>query len=287
MKFGIGKILMMSFILMGFFGFGKYSYAVDCAGRVGYSCTNEPGCKLENNGCVSTSASSGSNFVTIVCMSLTVSQCALNSNCTVFDARCVDRTSTPPSQTQVVTKFCLCSKDNSQCFPTKYLPLSACQAELGNEQAVDYKCVPLPNADSKECDSLAKATTNNSQSTGGSTTGGSGTSAATPGSNAPAPVSGNSNSSYLGNLGPQIQELNKLKVTNIQGLIGGVINTLLGILGSIALAMVVYGGLLFMTAMGNAEKKKKSMGILVWAVLGIVIIFSSYAVVNFVLDILR
>jgi len=50
---------------------------------------------------------------------------------------------------------------------------------------------------------------------------------------------------------------------------------------------VVYGGLLFMTAMGNAEKKKKSMGILVWAVLGIVIIFSSYAVVNFVLDILR
>lgn len=99
--------------------------------------------------------------------------------------------------------------------------------------------------------------------------------------------SGTSNSDLLNSLRPQIQELNKLGVTNVQGLIGKIINALLGILGSIALVMIMYGGLLFMTSSGSADKKKKSIGILVWSTLGIVIIFSSYAVVNFVLDILR
>jgi len=67
-----------------------------------------------------------------------------------------------------------------------------------------------------------------------------------------------------------------------QKLIGKVINAILGIVGSLALAMFIFGGFTWMTAAGNAEKVKKGKDILVWATLGLVIIFSSYALVKFV-----
>ncbi len=67
-----------------------------------------------------------------------------------------------------------------------------------------------------------------------------------------------------------------------QTLIGKIINAVLGIVGSIALVMVIYGGFIWMTAAGNQEKVTKGRDVLVWAAVGLVIIFSSYALVKFV-----
>lgn len=69
-------------------------------------------------------------------------------------------------------------------------------------------------------------------------------------------------------------------------LIGKVIFAVLGLTGAIALVMFIWGGLQWMTAAGNAEKVTKGRDTLMWAVLGLVIIFSSYAVLNAVLGIL-
>ena len=66
-------------------------------------------------------------------------------------------------------------------------------------------------------------------------------------------------------------------------LIGRVIKTVLGILGAIALAMFVYGGFVWMTSGGSPEKIKSARMTLVWAVLGMAVIFLSYAAVDFVL----
>ena len=65
--------------------------------------------------------------------------------------------------------------------------------------------------------------------------------------------------------------------------IGKVINGILGVVGSLALVMFIYGGLTWMTSAGGAEKVKKGKDILIWAVIGLVIIFSAYALVNFVI----
>ena len=67
-----------------------------------------------------------------------------------------------------------------------------------------------------------------------------------------------------------------------QTLIGKIINAVLGIVGSIALVMVIYGGFIWMTAAGNQEKVTKGRDVLVWAAVGLFIIFSSYALVKFV-----
>ncbi len=69
----------------------------------------------------------------------------------------------------------------------------------------------------------------------------------------------------------------------IPGLIGRVINGVLGVVGSLALIMFVYGGLLWMTSAGNDEKVKQGKDVLIWATLGLLIIFASYALVNFII----
>lgn len=66
-------------------------------------------------------------------------------------------------------------------------------------------------------------------------------------------------------------------------LIGKIINGALGIVGSIALVMFIYGGFVWMTAMGASDKVTKGKDIIIWASIGLIVIFSAYAMVNFVL----
>lgn len=72
--------------------------------------------------------------------------------------------------------------------------------------------------------------------------------------------------------------------TEPQKIIGLIIKAVFGLVGSIALAMFVYGGLMWLTSGGNAEKVKKGRDVLVWAVIGLAVIFGSYAIVDFVLS---
>ena len=70
--------------------------------------------------------------------------------------------------------------------------------------------------------------------------------------------------------------------TTPAGLIGTVIKAVLGIVGSLALAMFIYSGLIWMTAAGNQERVTKGKNILIWATIGLAVIFSAYAMVRFV-----
>ncbi|HPY08401.1 MAG: Mbov_0395 family pilin-like conjugal transfer protein [Patescibacteria group bacterium] len=63
-----------------------------------------------------------------------------------------------------------------------------------------------------------------------------------------------------------------------QKLIGRIINSVLGIVGSLALLMFVFGGLTWMTSSGNPEKIQKGKNIIVWAAIGLVIVFFAYGI---------
>jgi len=76
---------------------------------------------------------------------------------------------------------------------------------------------------------------------------------------------------------------NTAEAKDVRLIIGRVINGVLGVVGSLALIMFVYGGLLWMTSGGNDEKVKQGKDVLVWATLGLFIIFASYALVNFII----
>lgn len=69
-------------------------------------------------------------------------------------------------------------------------------------------------------------------------------------------------------------------VSTPQALIGKVINAVLGVVGSLALLMFVYGGLTWMTSSGSQEKVKKGRDIIIWSAIGLAVIFSAYALVR-------
>ena len=73
-------------------------------------------------------------------------------------------------------------------------------------------------------------------------------------------------------------------VTNPNRIIGGIVGSLSMLVGSIFLVLVIYGGLIWMTAQGNEEKIKKAKNIITSAVIGLVLVFSSYAIANVVIQ---
>jgi len=79
------------------------------------------------------------------------------------------------------------------------------------------------------------------------------------------------NASAQGNLGDNIAQI---------------INYFLGMLGLVAVAMLIYAGVLMVTAAGDEEAIGKAKKIITYAVIGIVIIVLSYTIIGFVTGIL-
>lgn len=77
---------------------------------------------------------------------------------------------------------------------------------------------------------------------------------------------------------------NPLGQSDPRVIIGNIIRVVLGIVGSLALIIFIYGGLMWMTSSGNTERIKKGRDTLVWATIGLMVIFGSYTVVNFVIQ---
>jgi len=57
---------------------------------------------------------------------------------------------------------------------------------------------------------------------------------------------------------------------------------MLGIVGSLALLMFVYGGVMFLISAGSSERVTQAKGIILGAVIGIAIVFTSYMIIDFV-----
>lgn len=71
--------------------------------------------------------------------------------------------------------------------------------------------------------------------------------------------------------------------TSLPKVIGRIISGLLGVVGGLALLFFVYGGVIWMTAAGNPDKVKQGKGAVFWAAIGLVAVFASYAVLNFII----
>jgi Zn-dependent protease with chaperone function len=66
--------------------------------------------------------------------------------------------------------------------------------------------------------------------------------------------------------------------------IASVINVALGLLGVVAVVIILIGGFMWMTAGGNEEKVGKAKKLLMAGVIGLAIILSAYAIARFVVS---
>jgi len=73
---------------------------------------------------------------------------------------------------------------------------------------------------------------------------------------------------------------NPLGTTDIRVIVAQVVRGFLTITGPIALIMFIYGGVIWMTSTGTPARIDKGKKVLVWAVLGLVVIFSAFVITN-------
>ena len=71
--------------------------------------------------------------------------------------------------------------------------------------------------------------------------------------------------------------------TDIPTMVGKVISIVLGVLGILFVVLTVYAGFLYLTANGAEDNTKKAKKLLTQAVIGMVIIVSSYAISSYVI----
>lgn len=69
---------------------------------------------------------------------------------------------------------------------------------------------------------------------------------------------------------------------DIPTLIGNLLSTVLGFTGTIFFILVVWAGILWMTAGGSQENIKKAQDILKAAIIGLIIVLSAYAITKFI-----
>jgi hypothetical protein len=75
----------------------------------------------------------------------------------------------------------------------------------------------------------------------------------------------------------------KNKGDNVQNVIGAVVNTLLFLLGIAAVIVIIIGGITYTTSSGEAAAIKRAKDMILYAVVGLVIAFAAYAIVNWVI----
>lgn len=70
--------------------------------------------------------------------------------------------------------------------------------------------------------------------------------------------------------------------SNPESLIALVVQIVLGFVATIFFLLMLYGGIIWMTAMGSVEKVNKAKSILEMAIVGLVIVVASYAISTFI-----
>jgi len=85
--------------------------------------------------------------------------------------------------------------------------------------------------------------------------------------------------------GTQLQDLGgNATNSSIALLVGNIVKIFLGVLGVIFVILIIYAGFLWMTDLGDAKKAQKAKDLIKNAVIGIIIIFVSYGLTNFIIS---
>ncbi|MFA6027410.1 MAG: hypothetical protein WC752_00585 [Patescibacteria group bacterium] len=79
---------------------------------------------------------------------------------------------------------------------------------------------------------------------------------------------------------------NPISESNPTIIIANVIRAMLGVLGAVTLLMFIYGGFMLVFSQGNEEKLKKGRGTLIWAIIGMAIVLTSYSILSYVFKII-
>lgn len=85
-------------------------------------------------------------------------------------------------------------------------------------------------------------------------------------------------------LGIEYGTVTGLGTRDVRETVAAIINVALGLLGIVAVVIIVAGGFMWMTAAGNEEKVDTARKMIFQGIIGLAIILSAYAIARFVID---
>ena len=100
------------------------------------------------------------------------------------------------------------------------------------------------------------------------------------------PITQNANNNNNKGNTPSAKLDNPIGISYIPDIISRIIKIILGLVGTVSLIVFIYAGFLWITAQGKPDQINKGRQAMLWAVVGIVVVFSSYAILRYVFEIL-
>ncbi len=76
----------------------------------------------------------------------------------------------------------------------------------------------------------------------------------------------------------------KINNNDLMKTINTIINVIIGIVGFVAVVMIIVGGISFITSQGDSAKVTKARNTILYGVVGLVVALLAFAIVNFVLS---
>ena len=74
------------------------------------------------------------------------------------------------------------------------------------------------------------------------------------------------------------------KSSDLSAIIKTIVNTLIFVIGIVAVIMIILGGITYATSQGDPAKVKKGKDTVLYGIIGLIIALLAYAIVNFVLN---
>jgi len=84
----------------------------------------------------------------------------------------------------------------------------------------------------------------------------------------------------------RITPLDPLRGGSLETTVGRIITWILWLAGALAVVYLIYGGIIYITSAGNAEKATAGKNAIIYSIIGIIIILIAYLVVGWVTNIL-
>ena len=76
---------------------------------------------------------------------------------------------------------------------------------------------------------------------------------------------------------------NNLNSNNLMTTLNQIINVIIGVIGFIAVIVIILGGVQYTTSAGDSNKVKKAKDTIMYGIIGLVVALLAYSIVNFVL----
>ena len=77
---------------------------------------------------------------------------------------------------------------------------------------------------------------------------------------------------------------NTLNKNHLMTTLNGIINVVIGVIGFIAVIVIILGGVQYTTSAGESAKVKKAKDTIMYGIIGLIVALLAYSIVNFVLS---